>query len=145
MTSRQRRLKAIELNLTPQQIVLVWLRNALQAGTYEDGSQRTPPPREAVAIAVQKSVLTRLKGQEESLVERAVLQARQEADFLYMLVTSTNREVLRSSIQRGREHLILAGVFKRRDEWGYDEGPNRKVASGCSDLYRKRDHRRCCS
>jgi hypothetical protein len=111
MTSRQRRLKAIELTLTPQQIVLVWLRSALQAGTYEDGSQLTPPAREAVAIAVQKSVLTSLKGQEESLVERAGLQARQEADFLYMLVTNTNGEVLRSSIQRGREHLFLLGYL----------------------------------
>jgi hypothetical protein len=32
MKSRQRRLKAIELSLTPQQIVVVWLRDALHAG-----------------------------------------------------------------------------------------------------------------
>jgi hypothetical protein len=31
MKSRQRRLKAIELSLTPQQIVVVWLRDAILA------------------------------------------------------------------------------------------------------------------
>ena len=35
MKSRQRRLKAIELTLTPKQVVVVWLRNALQAGTFD--------------------------------------------------------------------------------------------------------------
>ena len=30
MTTRQRRLKAIELGLTPKQVVALWLRNALQ-------------------------------------------------------------------------------------------------------------------
>jgi hypothetical protein len=29
MKSRQKRLKAIELSLTPRQIVVVWLRNAI--------------------------------------------------------------------------------------------------------------------
>jgi hypothetical protein len=42
MKSRSQRLKAIELTLTPEQVVLLWLRNALQAGTFEEGG-RTPP------------------------------------------------------------------------------------------------------
>jgi hypothetical protein len=38
MKNRQRRLKAIELTLTPRQVVVVvWLRNATQAGTLEAG------------------------------------------------------------------------------------------------------------
>jgi hypothetical protein len=44
MRSRQRRLKTIELDLTPQQVVVLWLRNALQSGTFEEGARRTPPP-----------------------------------------------------------------------------------------------------
>jgi hypothetical protein len=36
----ERRVRAIELTLTPQQIFLVWLRNALQAETFEEGARR---------------------------------------------------------------------------------------------------------
>ena len=54
--TRRRRVRAIELTLTPQQIVLVWLRNALQAGSFEDGARQTPTPREAVANAVFSAV-----------------------------------------------------------------------------------------
>ena len=35
MKSNERRLRTIYLSLTPEQIVIVWLRNALQAGTLE--------------------------------------------------------------------------------------------------------------
>ena len=56
MNSRQRRLRAIELTLTPQQVVLVWLRNALQAGTLEEGARHPPPHRIAVAHAVYDAV-----------------------------------------------------------------------------------------
>jgi hypothetical protein len=34
MKNRQRRLKAIELSLTPRQVVLLWLADAMQAGTF---------------------------------------------------------------------------------------------------------------
>src|SRR5450631_1810269 len=56
MKSRQRRLKTIELDLTPQQVVVLWLRNALLAGTFEEGARRTPRPREAVGNAVRNTV-----------------------------------------------------------------------------------------
>jgi hypothetical protein len=80
MQSTQKRLRAIELSLTPQQVVVVWVRNALQAGTCEDAVRRTPLPRGAVANAVYSTVRNSMKGQDDSLIERAVLQARQEAD-----------------------------------------------------------------
>jgi hypothetical protein len=48
MNSRQRRIRAIELTLTPQQVVLVWLRNALQAGTFLEGARHSPPYRGTV-------------------------------------------------------------------------------------------------
>jgi hypothetical protein len=38
MQSQKRRLKTIELDLSPQQVVVLWLRNALQAGTFEEGA-----------------------------------------------------------------------------------------------------------
>jgi len=86
--SQKRRLKTIELDLTPQQLVVLWLRNALQAGTFEEGARRTPPPRAAVANAVRNAVRNSMKGQEAFLVERAIVQARQEADCVYNLVVS---------------------------------------------------------
>jgi hypothetical protein len=90
MNSRQRRVRAIELSLTPKQVVVVWLRNALRAGTFKEGARHSPPYRGAVANAVYDTVRNSMKGQPESLVERAILQARQEADrFTY----SSSRQI----------------------------------------------------
>ncbi len=72
MKSRQRRVKAIELTLTPQQIVLVCLRNALQAGTFEEAARHSPPYRRTVANAVLRAVRNSMKDQPEPLIERAV-------------------------------------------------------------------------
>ena len=52
MNRRQRRVRAIELTLTPQQVVVLWLRNAMQAGTFEEGARHSPPYRGTVANAV---------------------------------------------------------------------------------------------
>src|ERR1039457_4718702 len=111
MKSRPRRLKAIELTLTPKQIVVVWLRNALQAGTFEEGARGTPPPRGAIANAVRNTVLDSMKGQSKLLVEPAVLQARREADLLYNLVVGANVAVIESREQREREYALLLGYL----------------------------------
>jgi hypothetical protein len=111
MKSRQKRLKAIELSLTPRQIVVVWLRNALQAGTFEEGARHSPPYRGTVANAVYETVRNSMKGQPEPLIGRAVLQARQEADLLYQLVVHANTEVLEGRMQRDREYTLLLGYL----------------------------------
>ena len=111
MRNRQRRLKAIELTLTPQQVVVVWLRNAIQAGTFEEAARGTPPPGESVANAVRGSVRNSMKGQPELLVEGAVLQARREADMLYNLVIQANVDVFESRLQREREYILLLGYL----------------------------------
>src|ERR1019366_10468985 len=49
MRSREKRVRTIELSLTPQQVAVLWLRNAQQAGTFEEGAQHSPPYRGAVA------------------------------------------------------------------------------------------------
>lgn len=58
MNSRQRRVRAIELTLTPQQVVMVWLRKALQGGTLEElaRARHSPPHRFAVANTVYDTV-----------------------------------------------------------------------------------------
>ena len=111
MKSRRRRVKTIELTLTPQQVVVLWLRNALQAGTFEEGARRTPPPREAVGNAVRNTVRNSMKGQEASLVERAVLQARQEADMVYNLAVHANVKAFENGEQKEREYLLLLGYL----------------------------------
>ena len=111
MKSRQRRLKAIELSLTPQQVVLVWLRDAVQAGTFEEGGRRSPPYRGAIANAVLRTVQTSMKGQPESLIEGAILQARLEADLLYSLIVNVNLRVIESRSQREYEYLFLLGYL----------------------------------
>ena len=111
MNSRQRRVRAIELSLTPKQVVVVWLRNALQAGTSQEGARHSPPYRGAVTNAVYDSVRHGMKGQPESLVERAILQARQEADLLYQFVVNANMAVLEGREQREREYIFLLGYL----------------------------------
>jgi hypothetical protein len=111
MRSRQRRLKEIELSLTPQQVVVVWLRDATQAGTFEEGARHSPPYRGAVANAVFRTVQTSMKGQPEPLIERAILQARQEADLLYSLAVNANVEVIENTEQRKREYILLLGYL----------------------------------
>jgi hypothetical protein len=61
MKSRQQRVRAIELSLTPQQVVMAWLRNA-QAGTFEEGARHSPPCRGAVANEVLRSATKRHEG-----------------------------------------------------------------------------------
>ena len=112
MNNHQRRLKSVELNLTPRQVVLVWLRNAIQAGTFEDGALQTPSPRGAVANAVFLTVRNSMKGQSEPLIERGVLQARQEADLVYNLVVRANVAVLENAEQREREYFFLLGYLR---------------------------------
>lgn len=111
MKSTQKRLRAIELSLTPQQIVVVWLRNALQAGTFEEGALCSPPYRGTVANAMYHTVRNSMKGQDDSLIERAVLQARQEADLLYNLVVTANMAIFESRAQREREYVLLLGYL----------------------------------
>ena len=111
MQSQKRRLKTIELDLTPQQVVVLWLRNALQAGTFEEGARRTPPPREAVANAVRNAVRNSMKGQQASLIERAILQAHQEADLVYNLAVHANVQAFENRAQREREYLFLLGYL----------------------------------
>src|SRR5580692_8346462 len=103
MKNRQRRVRAIELSLTPQQVVMVWLRDAVQAGTFEEGSRHSPPYRGVIANEVFCSVRNAMKGQPELQVERAVLQARREADVLFNLVVNVNLEVMENGKQRARE------------------------------------------
>ena len=111
MKNRQQRLKAIELSLTPQQVVVVWLRDAVQAGTFEEGARHSPPYRGAVANAVLRTVQTSMKGQPELLIERAILQARLEADLLYSLAVNANVEVVEKRNQREREYTFLLGYL----------------------------------
>jgi hypothetical protein len=107
MKSRQRRVRAIELTLTPHEVVVVWLRNALQAGSFEEGARHSPPYRGAIANEVFRTVRNGMKGQPEPLIERAVIQARREADSLYNLVVNANTAVLEGSVAREREYIIL--------------------------------------
>jgi hypothetical protein len=37
MSNHQRRLKTIEVNLTPKQIVILWLKKSQKAGSFKDG------------------------------------------------------------------------------------------------------------
>lgn len=105
MNSDQRRLRTIELTLTPYQSVLLWLNIACR-DTFEDGVRKFP--RTALANSILKTVTASMKGQLAEVVERAVLQARREADLLYNVLVDLNATVLSSSRERKREFQFLA-------------------------------------
>jgi hypothetical protein len=52
-----------------------------------------------------------MKGHSELLIERAILQARREADLLYRLIVNANISVLESAEQSQREYFLLRGYF----------------------------------
>jgi hypothetical protein len=60
-----------------------------------------------VANAVRNS----MKGEEPSFVDSAILQARREADTLYLLAVKSNTEVLEDRLQREREYVFLLGYL----------------------------------
>jgi hypothetical protein len=105
VNNRRRRLKAVELALTPRQTVLLWIRTATN-GTTEDCIRHTLP-RRAIADSILKNVTNAMKGEHDAVVERAVTQARQEADTLYNLCIAVNISVLESTSQRKRECRFL--------------------------------------
>jgi hypothetical protein len=88
-----------------------WLRDAVQAGTFEEGSRHSPPYRGVIANEVFCSVRNAMKSQPELQVERAVFQARREADLLFNLVVNVNLEVIESEKQRAREGTFLFGYL----------------------------------
>ena len=105
MSNRNRRVKAIQLALTPRQTALMWIRK-LANGTLEDGVRHSFP-RRMIAESILKNVTNAMKGEPGAVVERAVRQARLEADTLYNLFIAVNISVLESTSQRKRECRFL--------------------------------------
>jgi len=105
MSNRNRRVKAIQLSLTPRQTALMWIRK-LANGTLEDGVRHSFP-RRMIAESILKNVTNAMKGEPGAVVERAVRQARLEADTLYNLFIAVNISVLESTFQRKRECRFL--------------------------------------
>jgi hypothetical protein len=108
MDKRRRRLTKIEVNLTPEQIVLLWMKKSLSR-PLDDAALQCPPPREAIAKSVVRVVREALKGEPTTVVERAILQARREADWLYMIVVQINYRVKTQLDSSQRECAFLAG------------------------------------
>src|SRR5205814_3649351 len=94
MSNHQRRLKTIEVNLTPKQIVILWLKKSQNAGSFADGCLQSPRPRKYVVNAVDAAIRGSLKGYAEPVIEKAICQARQEADW-HMAFSITDRKSTR--------------------------------------------------
>ena len=83
----------------------------MHAGTFQEGARHSPPYRGVVANAVFRTVTESMKGQPEELIERAIVQAHQEADLLYGLAVNTNWRVMENWSQREREYVFLLGYL----------------------------------
>lgn len=102
----RQRLKTIEVSLTPSEVVLFWMKNALPK-SYEEGALGSPQPRSAIASSITRIVRAGLKGETDTVVERGILQARREADWLYMLVVEMNSKVQNQFFECRREYWFL--------------------------------------
>ena len=111
METHQRRLKTIELTLTPEQIVLVRHEAAKEAGNFLDAALRSRP-RQAIANAVHNAIRTSMKGHPEPAIEKAIRQGQQQADFLFMIIVETNSGVLRNlGFRRESYRLVVRHLF----------------------------------
>ena len=106
MNNPQRRLRTIEVNLTPLEVVLLWMKSVLP-GRYGGTALQTPPPRLAIANSVAGIVRTALKGEPSAVTESAILQARREADCLYNTVIEVNEQIQDQFFERRREYVFL--------------------------------------
>jgi hypothetical protein len=107
MSDFHRRLTKVELSLSPEQIVQLWLKNAQASGPFLDRRRRGPSPRTVVANSMSKAVQSSMKGYSDQEIERAILQARQRTDFLYMLIVEANIAVFHSTSERRREVQMI--------------------------------------
>jgi hypothetical protein len=94
MSNYHRRLKTIEVNLTPKQTVILWLKKSQKAGGFNDGLRQSPPSRGYIANAVYDAITRSMKGYPNPVIEKAIQQARQEADLLFMLIVEVNVRIL---------------------------------------------------
>jgi hypothetical protein len=108
MNHRQR-LKTIELSMTPSQAVLLWFEKTKKAGSFEQGSQHRPVPREAIAKAVESLIRRGMKAEPEHLLQEAVRQAQQEADSLYLLIIEANVAALHAIYYRNKYLMLVSG------------------------------------
>ena len=130
--SKEKRLKRIETSLTPKQAVLLWLKESQQAGlfAYMEEQFNSPvceAPRarltELVGNAVRETL--RKQGMKAQFISRFERAARQETDFLVVLVRDLQSEVQRECLfyepyvvllyekfERMLEHFTLQNKFK---------------------------------
>jgi hypothetical protein len=80
-------------------------------GTYESGAFQSPPPRSAIANSIARIVTNALKGHTETVLEKAILQAGQEADLLYNIIVDVNGSIQNQYRERYREFAFLLGFF----------------------------------
>jgi hypothetical protein len=107
MSDLYRRLIKLELSLSPEQIVQLWLKNAQALGPFLDRRRRGPSPRTVVANSMSKAVQSSMKGYSDQEIERAILQARRRSDFLYMLIVDANVAVFHTTSERRREVQMI--------------------------------------
>ena len=121
MIGYKRRLKTLELTLTPSQVVRMWLNDACQS-TLDDVALQAQSPRETLWKSISNAVRNSLKGPPDLVLERALRQARQEGDLLYNIVITSNISVQRQFEQRCREWFFVCQFLKAgsRGEGGAD-------------------------
>lgn len=112
----EKRLTQIEMSLTPNQAVLLWLRQEFQGKTSQEYDRwlierpLTAVPRIRVERQVVGATQAAMKGQDPVRIQKAARRANMETDFLILLVFRAN-SVVRSESRSG--WLRIGSVFLR--------------------------------
>jgi hypothetical protein len=116
MKNFTRRLRTIEVTLTPEQITLAWFREAQSAGGFYDAWRSFPEPRTYIANAVAEAVRETAKALPEALLKSAILEAQKRADFLYSLAIEVNVVILESEWWVANSFMLLDGYIRTTAE-----------------------------
>ena len=123
----KRRLEKIQETLTPKEIVLLWLKEARDFGSYEEYAdwvfQHTQEaPRNRVARDVKRTARAQAKASPPTDSERTLRESIKEADTLVLLALKVNEEIQCLLRHESEEALHLGDlILSMRDREAFSK------------------------
>ena len=111
MSNHHLRLRTIEVALTPEQIVLLWLERVL-GRRFMDADLCSSEPRAYIAGQVSLVISAATKEMDRTVVQQANREAQQRADSLYLLVVTIDVAVLDCCQEAGVRSVIMLGYLE---------------------------------
>jgi hypothetical protein len=111
MSNHHLRLRTIEVALTPEQIVLLWLERVL-GRRFMEADLCSSEPRAHIADQVSQAISAATKEMDRTVAQQANREAQQRADSLYLLVITINVAVLDCCQEARARSVIMFGYLR---------------------------------